>query len=302
MGTIFRADYWVTSNTGHRFILRALTSLGYQSQYTVLQAAEHNTPQSRMRVIFWASQAGYPLPAFPQPSNVVSSRISPKSWHKTRRSAPHAIINVGAALTDLPAYEWINPHAIIPQTAQERLEREQRSTTIPQYEVERKSDFVGENLRSYPSVPRSEFQRKMRARVPIDRLMNHVTMSWYDTTIERVCSIPLIPDSDHRVMPKKLRLEGLNNETARKHNFYPGRFGRLDYEGIFNTCMTDIAPGGKNGKVSICLEAIIFFIFKLIPLRYSIRLNIELCLCESTLELWACQMTLSSTSRIRSQR
>ncbi|KAE9380648.1 S-adenosyl-L-methionine-dependent methyltransferase [Stipitochalara longipes BDJ] len=178
-----------------KFILRALTSLGYQCQYTTLQAAEHNTPQSRRRVIFWAAQPGYPLPAFPQPSHVVNSRLSPLSWHRIRRSAPHAAVTVGAAITDLPAYDWINPHSVILQTQQERSDRERRLSTITQYEVERGSNFVGRNHQSYASKPLSEFQRKLRAGVPKDGLLNHVTMRWNEETIERV-----LHPTQHRVV------------------------------------------------------------------------------------------------------
>jgi hypothetical protein len=73
-------------------------------------------------------------------------------------------------------------------------------------------------------------------------------------TIERVCNIPLRPDADHRDMRKPLQMNFLSSATAAKHKFYPGRFGRLDYEGIFQICMTDITPCSKNAKVRILLK------------------------------------------------
>ena len=55
-----------------------------------------------------------------------------------------------------------------------------------------------------------------------------------------ICSIPMVPGADHRDMPNKLQMNCLTNATAKRNSFYPRRFGRLDYEGIFQTCMTDI--------------------------------------------------------------
>jgi site-specific DNA-cytosine methylase len=157
---------------------------------------------------------------------------------------------VGDALSDLPPFDWINPHGVIEQTQLEKLDREHRWKSINQYEVERGEKFVGRNHQSYAySRPLSEFQRRVRAGVSKDTLFNHVTMRWNEETTERVCSIPLRPGADHRDMPKALGIDFLSNATAARHRFYPGRFGRLDMDGIFQTCMADMTPSGKNGKV-----------------------------------------------------
>ena len=226
-----------------------MTSLGYQAQYTTLQCAEYGTPQSRRRVIFWASKLGFPLPSFPQPVNVFELGSSTHSWHKSRRSAPHPAVTVGDAISDLPAFEWMNPHKVIAQTYQESSDRAVRQHKICEVEVEQGAHSVGKTRQSYASRPLSEFQRKAREGVPKDGLLNHVTIRFNQDTVERVCSIPMVPGADHRDMPKKLQMYCLTNATAKRNGFCPGRFGRLDFKGIFQTCMTDIAPSGKNGKV-----------------------------------------------------
>ncbi|THH12028.1 hypothetical protein EW145_g289 [Phellinidium pouzarii] len=53
-----------------KFILRAFTSLGYQVQIKVLNAADYGSPQQRNRVIFWAAQLGVPLPRWPTPTHI----------------------------------------------------------------------------------------------------------------------------------------------------------------------------------------------------------------------------------------
>ena len=183
-----------------------MTSLGYQAQYTTLQCAEYGTPQSRRRVIFWASKLGFPLPSFPQPVNVFELGSSTHNWHKSRRSAPHPAVTVGDAISDLPAFEWINPHLVIAETQQDRSDRAARRHKICQVEVERGAHSLGKNHQSYTSRPLSEFQRKARACVPKDDLLNHVTIRFNPETVERVYSIPMVPGADHRDMPKKLRM------------------------------------------------------------------------------------------------
>ncbi len=72
--------------------------------------------------------------------------------------------------------------------------------------MERGENRVGNNHQSYASRPLSKFQRKVRAGVPKDGLLNHVTIHYIPETVERVCSIPMVPGADHRDMPKKLRI------------------------------------------------------------------------------------------------
>jgi len=82
----------------------------------------------------------------------------------------------------------------------------------------------------------------------------------------------MVPGADHRDMPKKLQMNCLTNATAKRNRFYPGRFGLLDYEGIFQTCMTDISPSGKNGKVWLPTSEGINYPFAYLyrPLRFYV--------------------------------
>jgi len=115
--------------------------------------------------------------------------------------------------------------------------------------------MIGQDLQPYASGPKSEYQRKLRAGIPKDQqVYNHVTLRWSEKkskVIEQVCNVPLRPDADHRDLPMKLKPWGLSsaNSAAARHDFYPGRIGRLDMEGVASTCMTRMDPNGKNGKV-----------------------------------------------------
>ncbi|RDL37152.1 uncharacterized protein BP5553_04585 [Venustampulla echinocandica] len=245
-----------------KFILRALTSMGYACQFTVLQTGEFSVPQSRQRVFFWAAFRGNDLPKYPQATSIWAGAC-PVSWHRDRTTgvAPHREVTVGDATTDLPAFDWENPHNIRSQTGEQRRDREARSKTIIQLPIVRGKDYVGVDKQDYAYPPLTEYQRVLRRGVPADRLMNHVTHNFFDNPpatgrlrqaiSEQVCNIEMIPGADHRGLPRKLRHWGLSHRdsAAERHNYYPGRYGRLDYEGPFQTCMTNVFPNGKNGNV-----------------------------------------------------
>ena len=203
---------------------------------------------------------------------------------------------VGDALSDLPLFDWVNPNGVIPQTRQDRADRERRRRTITQYEIDQNRTYVGENIQLYVSQPASEFQRKLRAGVPNSRLLNHVTNYWGDEMTERICNVPMRPGANHWNIPDVLfkKKNFLRNETAAKHRFYPGRFGRLGMNGFFQTCMTDIRLDGKNGKV--CLKPVKSYIQSsdLSP-RPCIQHSIVLTQSESMHEQWAFLTRSSST-------
>jgi DNA-cytosine methyltransferase len=235
-----------------KLILRACTSLGYQVQQAVLQAAEHNVPQNRQRVFFWASKIGWPLPKYPEVENLVhSTRYSTRNrWQNERRSAPQNIVTIGDAISDLPAFDWINPHGDYPICSQ--IEQEERRNRIEQYEIKKELGFVGRNEQSYASQPLSEFQRSMRNGVALTGLTNHVNEILNPEDIRRVCAVPLLPGCDHRDIPDENIKQGClrkSNKSAVRPNYYDGRFGRLDMEDIFRTCVTTLHPLSKPGAV-----------------------------------------------------
>jgi site-specific DNA-cytosine methylase len=244
--------------------------MGYQVQFTVLQAGEYCLPQSRQRVFFWASLPGNELPNYPRPRTKFSG-ICATSWHRRHDysgGAPLPQVTIGDTLTDLPAFDWVNPHLVAGQSDEENLDRLQRATKIRQVKVRKHKNFVGYDKQSYACRPLSEYQRRLRKGVPHNTVLNHVTIKYYDeprwnkrgglenAKTEQVCSIPMRPGADHRDLPEKLKPWCLSHPDSRasKYKFYPGRYGRLDMEKHFETCLTEIDPNGKNGTVS-CLSS-----------------------------------------------
>ncbi|CZS96724.1 uncharacterized protein RAG0_05935 [Rhynchosporium agropyri] len=237
-----------------KFILRALTSLGYQCHYALLQAAEHGVPSSRKRVFFWASLPGYPLPQFPQSQNLQASRRLERSedanWYRKTRSTPHRQVTVGDAITDLPKFDWSHPKRENDGAITEDRMRRWKNG-INQFEVVQNEDAIGLERQNYPTQPLSEYQRKMRIGVGMDNLMNHVTHQWQDHITILICEIPMVPGADHRDVANELKPRFLwhPDSAAAKNKFYPGRCGRLDMKEGFGTCLTDMYPISMNGKV-----------------------------------------------------
>ncbi|QSZ36173.1 hypothetical protein DSL72_007298 [Monilinia vaccinii-corymbosi] len=189
-----------------KFIFRVLTSLGYQCEHAYLQAGVYGLPSSRTRVIFWASLPGYKLPQFPQATHIFNGRVM-KSHHRTRRSAPHPPVTIGDCISDLPRFEWMNPHMVNPETPTQRSARLKRDTNFAQYsssETLRKLGYAGLPGQAYASDPISEYQRKMRKSVPHHLAQNH-TINWASVQdTERLCNIPLQAGATYKDIPENL--------------------------------------------------------------------------------------------------
>lgn len=172
------------------------------------------------------------------------------NWYRKRGSAPHKLCTVGDALTDLPRYEWIDPY--MGNDAEKIKEREKRFTYIDQCEVIPEDGYVGNFEQSYATSPLSEYQRKLRKGLSNNQLRKHLTRCYKPHVTRLVCSIPLKPGADHREpgIPNDIKPAYLYNEVARRNKFYPGRYGRLDMEKVFDVCLTTIDPGSKCGRVS----------------------------------------------------
>lgn len=296
-------------------------------------------PQSRRRFFVWGAKTGLGLPNFPMPmtcfdknSSMMISTPLPNheafSFQRRRfRQAPDPAVTCRDTLTDLPGFEFIDPHEIYdetPEARQERLAEERRAAvdaaTLKAMKARQRArltkkgvifhesdidgygsssdndnevidldydeiDEAGEKPRPYflqvdtqltskgrPSGvgyteelstvvkakyvtrPQSEYQRKMRACNPQhDRntVHNHVSRTFNEENAERICQVPFRPEADHQDLPELLKPWCLSNpdSAAKRHNNWKGLFGRLDFDGHFQTAVTDMQPMGKQGKV-----------------------------------------------------
>lgn len=178
--------------------------MGYQVCFETLQTGQHSVLQSGRRLFILASRPGFPHPKFPEVSKHVLRIHLPKSSHRMRTCAPHPEDTTGDALTDLPRFDWVNPHNVIQPSNEERLDWFARSSTIEQVQILPKADYVAHDSQHYPSAPLSELRHRLRRGVQNDTLLHHITPSWFDAAIrnnkhngienvltEQVCSIPM---------------------------------------------------------------------------------------------------------------
>lgn len=233
-----------------KFILRALTSLGYSAQFQMLQAAEHGSPQSRRRVFFWGALLGLRLPLYPQPTHVCKGLSAPTNTFTMGRTAPHNPVTVGDAISDLPAFDWR-----IRVPGEDRQAQRQQEYGIPTAGLPtNKAAPVGNNSSLYAYKPITEFQREVRRYAEGEVVKNHITRQWNDETMLRLARIPMRPKANHNDLPREYDMACLRNQAASRSNFYPNRYYRLDFKEQFQTCLTNVDPGGENGKVHSILN------------------------------------------------
>ncbi|THU75354.1 S-adenosyl-L-methionine-dependent methyltransferase, partial [Dendrothele bispora CBS 962.96] len=116
-----------------KLIVRTLIALGYQARFKILQAGQYGCPQYRERIIFWGAKRGLRLPDFPIPTHAFKAQSwkLPIDWtgkqvlqpasrcpdpdpKKRHTFAPLKPVSVNDAIGDLPPFDWVNPHRIIP--------------------------------------------------------------------------------------------------------------------------------------------------------------------------------------------
>ncbi|KAJ1737906.1 hypothetical protein LPJ72_000061 [Coemansia sp. Benny D160-2] len=264
-----------------KFILRTLTTMGYQARFYVLQAGNYGIAQSRRRLFVWACKRGLRLPGVPQPVTTFGKSKQTQinfpdgttyaPLAHLNGNAPHHAITVREAIGDLPKFEFVNPADVYPDP-----DIDNRNPDWPQYiavngmptnipgDHDGKRGYVGQMEMGYSNPPLSEFQRLRRRRqqicIPdktedcerlVDVLYNHVSRKFNSINTERVCRVELQPGKDHSSLPDKLKPWCLSakESAASRHNGWKGLYGRVDPEGFFGTALTEMSPMGKSGTV-----------------------------------------------------
>ncbi|KIJ10522.1 cytosine-5--methyltransferase [Paxillus involutus ATCC 200175] len=255
-----------------KLIQRVLASIGYQCQFTVLQAAQYGAPQGRKRVIFWGARRDVLMPEWPIPTHCsptklcrarlpTGSTLRPNIRNKCEdgldddRSAPLHFVTIHEAIGDLPPFDWTNPHITIKATSDDKKEAQKRKNIlmIPTFcplEAS-KPPYAGfSQPRKHISEPLSRYQAWMRQRP--DGVINqdlgyHYTRRWRSNVAERVCAVPLKAGANQFSLPAKLRMELTNRKDAEKK--YQSLYKRLDANHVFATALTTLAPNTKGGAV-----------------------------------------------------
>ncbi|KAH8099541.1 S-adenosyl-L-methionine-dependent methyltransferase [Cristinia sonorae] len=252
-----------------KFILRALIGLGYQARFKLLQAGQYGAPQGRLRVIFWGARRRLPLPKFPMPTHFfeLSQKINLPTgdalqpparmsywsdWEEPEyhQCAPMPPVTAMDAMSDLPRFDWINPHQVIKRTAADAQEVSRRKAEgiaqFPATNLDRATPAGYNDPIPYPKPPQNRYQLFMREKLKKkDRVTYHYSARFPAITVERVCSVPMEPKANHHDLPPPLAL----SEKRRGNKANRSVFCRIDGEGHFRTALTTINPGSKGGSI-----------------------------------------------------
>ncbi|KAI9292674.1 hypothetical protein K502DRAFT_351772 [Neoconidiobolus thromboides FSU 785] len=183
--------------------------MGYQYRISTQQAGNFGLAQSRRRVIVWGTILDNHLAYYPEPTH----RFHKIAINLTDYCVPHPAQTIYDVVANLEGFEYDNNIKI---------------DTV----------YIGKMQTNYIMKPFSEFQRLSRQSAM--KYFNHVTRSFNDITVERICRISMVPGSDHSSLSEKLKLWCLSRK---------GLFARLDFKGHFLTALTDIQSMGKQDTV-----------------------------------------------------
>ncbi|KAK0239761.1 hypothetical protein EDD85DRAFT_949593 [Armillaria nabsnona] len=241
-----------------KLILRILTSLGYQVRVKILQAGAYGAPQQRNRILIWGARRGLPLPEFPIPTHAfqrlaarwkvpgfegesLSRATRSRNPEDDHQCAPLKPVTVDDAIGDLPPWDWINPHEIIPSGYDTKRETQRRIDKGIKQLPAAKGDAPrrpGIDKAIYICSPRNAYQRWMR-RANLRAVDDHHTKIFSRRVVEASTSVPLKPNANQKDLDPDLCSKHMINS---KYVFY----GRLNGDGYFRTAMTLVSPNSKH--------------------------------------------------------
>jgi DNA (cytosine-5)-methyltransferase 1 len=198
-----------------KLLLASLETIGYQARLGILQAGHYGLPQNRWRVFVFAAAKGQQLPDYPPPTHGFprstlfgasafrQNIVRLNSEGSDLFCSPLPTVTVGDAISDLPVIE----------------------------------NGGGSTEAKYTKKSKSDFQRVMRDNSTI--LTDHRCKDLGELMLTRCKAVPKRPgagwlDLPHDLKPKNLLRHGDDR--------YDNRFGRLHWDGIFNTILTKPEP------------------------------------------------------------
>ena len=194
-------------------LIQSFENEGWHMRLGILQAGYYGVPQNRWRVFVLGARHKENLPDLPEPLFEFPKTAVHEAKH-FRHNVVHGFgtsnlftsylpqVTVGDALRDLPA-------------------------------LENGSEYSG----PYPFEPNSTFQTIMRT--DSDRIANHATVRMQEVNMKRIRKIPKRPGAGWLDLPEDLKPKNLKRLGT---NSYDNRFGRLHWDGQFNTIVRKVEP------------------------------------------------------------
>ncbi|TFK68239.1 S-adenosyl-L-methionine-dependent methyltransferase [Pluteus cervinus] len=246
---------------GLKMLVRAMTEMGYQCRYGLLQAGQYGAPQTRIRFFLVAALDGYPLPELPQPTHdfpllypglkiKLPSKVEIEPIRTMTGTAPHAMVTVEDAIGDLPKFDWKHPFPR--QLTQVTInQNKQRAVYVPAFACNTKEPYCGfTGAPEYEHRPITSFQAHVRKVATTD--LQQFTKCVVPKKVARVVVVPITPDADYRdLKPEHWEWQFSNPLSAvAKANYKPGKlYSRVPNKGFFSTTVTNVDPTAKQSRV-----------------------------------------------------
>ena len=194
-----------------KLLLETLGELGYQAKLGILQAGHYGLPQNRWRVFIFAALKGERLPSFPDPTH----------------SFPRTTLFGATAFRDCVVKPIDIPNGLFGTLLQ----------TVTVGDAIRDLDKIenggGVEECPYYQQPHSDYQFKMRDGSSL--VHDHQADNHGPIMMARICAVPKKPGAGWLDLPDDLKPRNLAKHGDRR---YDNRFGRLWWEGTFNTIVT----------------------------------------------------------------
>jgi DNA (cytosine-5)-methyltransferase 1 len=197
-----------------RLLLAALGGMGYRGSIGVLQAGAYGVPQNRWRVVIWAAARNTAIPPYPTPTHAFPRKplVGSRAFSQYIVSHPttpevsrrhQPMVTVGDAISDLPAIE----------------------------------NGAGFPDMAYAAGASGRYQKAMRR--GCRRVWDHQTVELTGIQFDRCVAIPRRAGAGWLDLPPRLRPRNL---VRHGDDRYPNRFGRLSWQGTFNTILQRATP------------------------------------------------------------
>eukprot|EP00092_Neocalanus_flemingeri_P000044 GFUD01000045.1.p1 GENE.GFUD01000045.1~~GFUD01000045.1.p1 ORF type:complete len:874 (+),score=224.36 GFUD01000045.1:3-2624(+) len=264
-----------------KLIIATLVKMGYQVAFNILQAGHYGVAQTRRRLIVIGAAPGEVLPVYPEPVHCFQGphfqeiEVDGRKFSTTctRPGAPRRALTCWDAISDLPPIASGHAENAIPYSYkikgkhhegkhESHLQKMFRSknTSTSQLEDHICKDVNAlclERIRHVPTTPGSDWRDLPNTTVHLDdgRVTRKLHYPYKKADGSRgVCSCSLSTkqrmhfcDADDK--QSETMIAWSLPHTADRHNNWQGVYGRVPWDGIFKTTITDPEPLGKQGQV-----------------------------------------------------
>jgi DNA (cytosine-5)-methyltransferase 1 len=197
-----------------RLLFDALGQFNYQARLGIVQAGYYGLPQNRWRIFIWAAAGSAQLPHFPEPT------------HDFPRITIHGATRFREAVVRKPPSHTLFWNLSPMVTVRDAI------SDLPTIE-----NGGGADIAPYGAPPQSAFQMHLRGSET--DLTDHRCPRLTGIQLERCRAVPHGPNSGWWDLPNHLKpLNLLRHGDLR----YRNRFGRLRWDGSFNTIVTKAEP------------------------------------------------------------